>query len=894
MTDHNRTNERDSGTDSQSGQQPSAGQDRAVPEAVKDIPNPSNTIDIDDGPISGDTGRREQDDASNGSPNFFTRPSLLSRGMSDDFMDQIRVRETYTATRESGRPSSVSALITTSANHAGNHDDNEGIRNPGATNIGIQTKPGTRSERRLSECSSASEPTSIESGSESNDASNNEIPAIHDERRSDNHTKTIASPHSSKTTISAHPPSTNIKTERPDAVRQEVRFSDRLPLRPGALGPKGEGDGRRASWAFRRVPSSGPGIEHSPSWGLLFDASGGPTVRCAAIFRALAELLMAESPPRGSLVTPEKLGLFFSRFRVDDESDRTEIFHGPQHQDTSSTSIDSSGSAISKYYGCIDQFFADLDLDYHLIQPSTASASSLSILTTQTPQSSSSLLTPPSPISPSPTALFPRSGSYTTIAQNPELNTSVALSSRTRPRSSKPRVPALTLEGFVQFYTMCVLAHPDKEAKRLDRIATEIQLTIDPPEKFRDPFGPITPISPVSPSTVGTESTGSSANMKEKLPRRFVRSLLPVNYDAKSRKLLAEAVEDLLCDLRLSSRPRPLSFPAATSSSNSQQQHARTVSSPSLQLAEQTQVQKQGGELTRRQESHHEKSARQETDPRNRRWSHTNTLPNNFVNTTIFNPGPYLPPPPVPLGPRSSSGNVIVVETQRDSAGHNQSLAPTTQPQRVFTSPAALQHHQPALITGPHSEQEPGTSTALVTRPRDNNHRHGHRHRHSRRYVPTEVIHPPRSTRPRARFEIGGVEEDVDLSSGGSVGAVGGSTRQPHNDRTERDRPREHERRPSYSERRRSGLTPSHPSNLPRTSSLGALPTTPSSQSQSLRNSMGANPQIDTGRGPTWNEVIMAEQRESLSEKSHKTGGNRKSGGGGSGSSTSLGGFYYG
>ncbi|KAI0147833.1 hypothetical protein GGR57DRAFT_505439 [Xylariaceae sp. FL1272] len=900
MTNGNRAFGTNSGVDGQDGRQPSTGQDRDVREAMKDIPGPSNISGPGGGPTSTDTAfvagsHRGHDGASIDLPNLFTRPGLVARGMSDDFMDQIRVRETYTTTRKHGRPSSVSALINTSADHIGSHGGNEGDEDASATNSGSQKQPETKRERTLSESSSPSEPTSIESGSESNDANDDEAPAIHDERRSNDHTKTNASPNSSKTTFATPSQSTSIKTERSDTVRQGVRFSDRLPLRPGALGLRGEGDGRRASWTSRRLSSSGPGSEHTPSWGLLFDANGTPTVRSATVFRALAELLMEESPPRGSLVTPEKLGLLFSRFRVDDESDLhcdgTEIFHGPLHQDTSLTSIDSSGSATSKYYGCIDQFFADLDLDYHLVQPSTAAASSFTMLSTQASQSSTSLLTPPSPISPSPTALFPRSGSYTNIVQNPELNASVALSSRTRPRSSKPRVPALTSEGFVQFYTMCVLAHPDQEAKRLDRIATEIQLAVDPTEKLRDIFGPTTPISPVSPSIMGTESTGGSADMKEKLPRRFVRSLLPVHHDAKSRKLLAEAVEDLLCDLRLPPKQRQLPLPASALSSNPHQSHARTVSSPSTQHAGQTQIQKQAGEGTRRQEPSHERRepVRQETDSQ-KRWSHTNTPPSAFVNTTISNPGPYLPPPPVPL-PARSSGNVIVVETQRGSESHspNQSIVPITPPQRVFTSPAALQHHQAALLTGPHSGAESGApSTALVTRSREHDHHHGHRHGRTRRYVPAEVIQPPRSTRPRARFEIGGVEENVDASAGGSPTA----SRQPHGGR-DRDRARDHERRPSHTERRRGGLAPlslsplstSCPSNAPRTPSVGTLPTTAGQRSGS---SVVASPQTaqTDERGPTWTEVILAELRE---EKGNK-GGGRKGGGGGSG----LAGFYYG
>ncbi|KAI8960522.1 hypothetical protein F5Y11DRAFT_349453 [Daldinia sp. FL1419] len=88
---------------------------------------------------------------------------------------------------------------------------------------------------------------------------------------------------------------------------------------------------------------------------------------------------------------------------------------------------------------------------------------------------------------------------------------------------SRPRVPALTPIGFVQYFTTCILAHPDEEFRRLDKIVADVQLVINP----------------------------SIDGEPERLPRQLFRSQFPVRCDPKSKKILTAALDDLIYDLRL-------------------------------------------------------------------------------------------------------------------------------------------------------------------------------------------------------------------------------------------------------------------------------------------------------------------------------------------------------
>ncbi|KAF3070568.1 putative hydroxyproline-rich glycoprotein dz-hrgp protein [Daldinia childiae] len=110
---------------------------------------------------------------------------------------------------------------------------------------------------------------------------------------------------------------------------------------------------------------------------------------------------------------------------------------------------------------------------------------------------------------------------------------------------SRPRIPALTPAGFAQYFTTCILAHPDEEFRRLDKIVADVQLVSD------------TPVD----------------GEPERLPRQLFRSQFPVRHDPKSKKILTAAIDDLIYDLRLlePSSPRsPLAImpPPPPSSSN--------------------------------------------------------------------------------------------------------------------------------------------------------------------------------------------------------------------------------------------------------------------------------------------------------------------------------------
>ncbi|KAI1344081.1 hypothetical protein F5Y15DRAFT_426601 [Xylariaceae sp. FL0016] len=220
-------------------------------------------------------------------------------------------------------------------------------------------------------------------------------------------------------------------------------------------------------------------------WGQLFDENGHPTHRCAQVLKGLANHMIGNFPPQESLVvTPEKLATLYTRFSLDPE-----IF--PFSEIFRCTSRDS--------YNHLSDFFADLQCEYHLVQPD--------------PQ-------------------------------------------------SKPSVPALTPAGFAQYMMTCILAYPDEEARRLDKIAAVIPWFI---------------VDDKSSSSTTTITTAHEDSQARRLPQQFVRSLLPVSYDLNSRQELISAIDDLMYSLELvasSSRPldttpRPLQppplAPAATS-----------------------------------------------------------------------------------------------------------------------------------------------------------------------------------------------------------------------------------------------------------------------------------------------------------------------------------------
>lgn len=90
-----------------------------------------------------------------------------------------------------------------------------------------------------------------------------------------------------------------------------------------------------------------------------------------------------------------------------------------------------------------------------------------------------------------------------------------------------PTVPALTPVGFAQWMTIHILAYPDEESKRLEKVVLAMPIDAD----------------------------GEMVDGKpERLPKQISRHLLPEKEDRKSRKLVENAISNFFNDLGTSSR----------------------------------------------------------------------------------------------------------------------------------------------------------------------------------------------------------------------------------------------------------------------------------------------------------------------------------------------------
>ncbi|KAK8025624.1 hypothetical protein PG990_003447 [Apiospora arundinis] len=92
----------------------------------------------------------------------------------------------------------------------------------------------------------------------------------------------------------------------------------------------------------------------------------------------------------------------------------------------------------------------------------------------------------------------------------------------------RPLVPALTVVGFAQYYMSCILAYPDTEFYRLERIVADVPSIV------------VMVANPMVP---------------EVLPKVIHRNQLPPSADIKSKQLLDSAFEDLMYDLDLPPPP---------------------------------------------------------------------------------------------------------------------------------------------------------------------------------------------------------------------------------------------------------------------------------------------------------------------------------------------------
>ncbi|KAK7755894.1 hypothetical protein SLS62_002181 [Diatrype stigma] len=238
----------------------------------------------------------------------------------------------------------------------------------------------------------------------------------------------------------------------------------------------------------------------------LFDDSGCATARSARFLRELAKYITDEFAPRGSLVvTPEKLASFYARYGVEggEVLPFIEIF-----------SLRTTGDRDARaHHERVADLFSDLGCAYHLAPP------------------------------PDPPAGAP----FTTP-------------------SPRPQIPGLTPAGFCRYFTTCLLAYPDEEFRRLEKIVADVSS----PSSSRPHYSQNHDSD--GGSTGGGGAGGGSGGMVVvdcMLPRPFIRSLLPARHDPAARRALTTAFEGLIRDLErkvsspsLSLSPSP--SPAAT------------------------------------------------------------------------------------------------------------------------------------------------------------------------------------------------------------------------------------------------------------------------------------------------------------------------------------------
>ncbi|KAI1447549.1 hypothetical protein F5Y02DRAFT_424626 [Annulohypoxylon stygium] len=127
-----------------------------------------------------------------------------------------------------------------------------------------------------------------------------------------------------------------------DVSKPTVRFSDRGPPRASA---------KRPSVSRRSSANVIPMAE----WGVLFDERDYATPRCSQFLKGLARHIIDDLAPGSSnlVITPEKLSLFYSKYRIDQEV---------------CYFVDIFDSRTRDVYERIADFFTDLDCQYHLVQ----------------------------------------------------------------------------------------------------------------------------------------------------------------------------------------------------------------------------------------------------------------------------------------------------------------------------------------------------------------------------------------------------------------------------------------------------------------------------------------------------------------------------------------------
>ncbi|CAL3972824.1 unnamed protein product [Diplocarpon coronariae] len=162
---------------------------------------------------------------------------------------------------------------------------------------------------------------------------------------------------------------------------------------------------------------------------------------------------------------------------------------------------------------------------------------------------------------------------------------------------SAPIVPSLTPVGFAHWMTINILAYPEEEYRRLEKVVIALPIDAD---------------------------GGLIDGKPERLPKQISRHLLPDREDRSSRKLLDSAMENFLEDLGSTSRRKrsitspPLSRHSSTSQTRSRPpvelHQARTSPTPAKAQSLERERKPYGGLPTASESSSSEESVRIERD----------------------------------------------------------------------------------------------------------------------------------------------------------------------------------------------------------------------------------------------------------------------------------------
>lgn len=211
-------------------------------------------------------------------------------------------------------------------------------------------------------------------------------------------------------------------------------------------------------------------------WGILFDKDGTPTKRMEHVLQGLADYIIDEFIPQGSIViTPEKMAAFYSYHRLDKEVFPFAVLFKSRSKDLN--------EALAGLY-------EDLGCRYFLVPVDAI---------------------------------------------------------------SRPTVPGLTPTGFFHWLVTMIQAYPDEEAKRLDKVVSDLPI----------------------------EADSLLDGKPERLPKQISRYLLPEKPLRKSQKLVDEAMRDFMEDINSTptSQTKGGSSSKPTHTSSTQEKRPSTTTS---------------------------------------------------------------------------------------------------------------------------------------------------------------------------------------------------------------------------------------------------------------------------------------------------------------------------